>query len=1086
MKRFACLCVVFCFGLMYVAQAQVLDQSADGDFFLNTSMGPGYYSAQTYTAGLTGTLASVSLKVFGNAGTTVTVEITDVVSNAPGSTILGTTSVTLTTYPCSPTCVFTQVPFSSPIQQVAGSQYAIVVTTDAPGGWIGNSAGNPYPAGGAFVTTGGMTWASLGGGTDLYFKTFVSPDPGISLSASSLSFDSQTVGTASAPQLLTLSNSGTNNDLQITNIYAEGDFSQTNNCVPPGLVAPGSSCTVTVTFSPNSSGPRSGVITIEDNVPGSPQRVAMAGAATAAVNPPPPAYAWDLSTANGPSPRAGHGLVYDSGRQKVVLFGGQDADGNWLNDTWEFDTASQMWANVTPSSGDMPIPRSDFGMAYDPVRARVVVYGGHVSTLYSNVGITGDTWEWDGANHAWIATSADTIQYVGMWGAQMAFDPNLQKVILFGGQPYWVYPQNGNTYAWDGTNWNLVSSSGPIGRAQLAMTSDSAHSQVILFGGQHWSYDAVTNSLTTYIILGDTWTWNGNAWTQRALSGPSPSPVIDSALAYDNSRAVVTLFGGSNQAGVSSPETWEWNGSAWSLTPTLSSPCARQTAMAYDDSQAQLVLFGGAGVCGRALGDTYLFASTVTATVLTSSPNPSAYGQGVALTATVSPLAFSIPTGTVTFTDGAATLGTASLNNGVATLTNSSLGVGAHNLTATYSGGSNLQPSVSFPVAHTVNQATSATALLSSANPSYVNQAVTFTATVTSQFGGAAGGSVTFKQGATTLSTASLANGQATYSTTYSTAGARSITAIYSGDSSNLGSTSAVLQQMVKPLPAATATQVTTSGTPSFINQAVTFNATVTSTNGPIPDGELVTFSDGVTPLATVPLSAGVAAYSTSALKVATHTIKAAYAGDTTFRASMGTVKQVVSLYPSSMSAPTTTLNPSTYGQSVTFTATVTSSAPAVPTGTVVFKNGTASLGSVSLNASGIATLTKTNLLPGTLSITATYNGDSETAKTTSAALTQAVNQATSATALTSTPNPSTLGHMVKFTVTVTSPTTIPTGPVTFMDGNTPLKTVNLAAGKASYNTTTLTAGSHNITVVYAGTANITGSTSPVLVQTVN
>src|ERR1035438_9479219 len=155
------------------------------------------------------------------------------------------------------------------------------------------------------------------------------------------------------------------------------------------------------------------------------------------------------------------------------------------------------------------------------------------------------------------------------------------------------------------------------------------------------------------------------------------------------------------------------------------------------------------------------------------------------------------------------------------------------------------------------------------------------------------------------------------------------------------------------------------------------------------------------------------------------------------------------------------------------------------PTGTVTFKNGATSLGSATLVA-GVAKITKSTLPSGTLAITATYNGNTVSAKSTSPPLTQVVEMATSKTTVVSSVNPSSAGETVKFTATVTSPTTKPTGTVTYMDGSTALGTGTLAAGKASYSTSTLSAGSHNITVVYAGTTNITGSTSPVLVQTVN
>src|SRR5882762_8085837 len=107
-------------------------------------------------------------------------------------------------------------------------------------------------------------------------------------------------------------------------------------------------------------------------------------------------------------------MIYDSARSRVVLFGGIDAQGNYLNDMWEWDGATRKWTNVTPAGGDMPLPRASFGMAFDPVRQKVVVYGGLVSIQYSNVGIIGDTWEWDSATRTWTQKPASTLVYVGL------------------------------------------------------------------------------------------------------------------------------------------------------------------------------------------------------------------------------------------------------------------------------------------------------------------------------------------------------------------------------------------------------------------------------------------------------------------------------------------------------------------------------------------------------------------------------------------------------------------------------------------------------------------------------------------------
>jgi hypothetical protein len=469
-----------------------------------------------------------------------------------------------------------------------------------------------------------------------------------------------------------------------------------------------------------------------------------------------------------------------------------------------------------------------------------------------------------------------------------------------------------------------------------------------------------------------------------------------------------------------------------------------------------------------------------------SSLNPAAYEQQVTFTATVTTQDSGTPSGTVTFKDGTANLGTASLSNGSASLSTSALGVGLHSITASYSGDSNFLPTVSAVLGQSVSQATTTTALASSANPSYLNQSVTFTATVKSQYAAAVTGNVTFKQGSTAVGTVALENGQAASSTTYTTTGTRDITTVYAGDSNNRGSTSAVLSQVVSTLPAATTNKVSTSGSPTFINQPVMFTAKITSTYGPIPDGNTVTFYDGTTVMGIGITSNGVTTFSTSTLAARTHTIKATYVGDATFKSSSGTVTQVVNPYPSSITVPASSRNPSIYGQSVTLSATVTSTAPSSPTGTVVFENGTTSIGSATISTSGVATLTKNSLAAGTLSITATYNGDSETAKSTSAGLLQTVSAATSATTVKSSLNPSLSGQTLTFTATVTSPQTTPTGTVTFSDGSNTLGTETVSGGRARYSTTTLGTGSHSISVIYNGTANINGSTSATLVQNVN
>jgi hypothetical protein len=376
--------------------------------------------------------------------------------------------------------------------------------------------------------------------------------------------------------------------------------------------------------------------------------------------------------------------------------------------------------------------------------------------------------------------------------------------------------------------------------------------------------------------------------------------------------------------------------------------------------------------------------STPTTTALVSSLNPSVFGQIVTLTAAVNSSS-GTPTGTVRFFDGSATLGSATLVSGSASFPVSALGVGSHSITAVYLGSLEFNSSVSTPLTQVVSTATTTTSLVSSHNPGLVGQTVTYTAVVTSQYGGSVTGTVTFYDAGVKLAKVTLQGAQARFSTTYKAVGGHSITATYAGDVNNSGSTSATLAENIV---AATKTALTTSGSPSFVGQSVTFTATVTWKYSTVPDGELVTFYDGTTAIGTGATASGVATFNTSSLSAKTHTIKATYAGDGAFLPSTGTIMQIVNKYPTTTTL-TSSPNPSHSGQAVTFTAQVTSTGP-TPTGSVKFLDGTTSIGLATLSG-GVAKLTKSNLAVGTHSITAHYNGNAASSTSTSVVVNQVV-----------------------------------------------------------------------------------------------
>jgi hypothetical protein len=503
---------------------------------------------------------------------------------------------------------------------------------------------------------------------------------------------------------------------------------------------------------------------------------------------------------------------------------------------------------------------------------------------------------------------------------------------------------------------------------------------------------------------------------------------------------------------------------------------------------------GGHSITACHGGDSNFASSTSTAYALTvnqassgvalmSSASAAAYMQTVTFTATITPQYGGTATGTVTFMDGASTLGTASVSGNSAALITNALPLGSNSVTATYSGDSNVTASTSSAVPVSVSKASTTTVVTSSANPSIVGQPVTFTVTVSPQYAGTPIGTVTLKKGNSTLTTLTLSNGQASYTTTLPT-GTYSISASYAGDSNFTASVSATLTQQVET-KASTTTTVTSSANPIAQGQSVTFTATVSSSGGTPPNGEIVTFKDGSATLGTGTLSGGMATLTTSSLAAGSNAIKATYPGDATFLASTSaTFTETVS-----KNATTTTvsssLSPSSYGQSVTFTATVSTTGSGTPTGTVTFKNGSGALGIETLSG-GTASLTTSTLTVGTHSITVVYNGDADDVTSTSPAISQVVNKATTSTGLASSQNPSNSGQSVTFTATVTSSSgAVPAGAVIFKSGTRTLGSAALAGGTASFTTTTLATGSDTITATYNGSANFTGS-SATLTQIVN
>jgi hypothetical protein len=319
-------------------------------------------------------------------------------------------------------------------------------------------------------------------------------------------------------------------------------------------------------------------------------------------------------------------------------------------------------------------------------------------------------------------------------------------------------------------------------------------------------------------------------------------------------------------------------------------------------------------------------------------------------------------------------------------------------------------------------RAKTTTTLTSSLNPSQIGQQVTFTATVVATIPVPDGSPITFYKGPTIIGTGTTTNGIAILSVAFPKALTYAIKAAYHGDAFHNASAGRVQQVVTQdsgghslsatnesgrsnPQPAdawkacGTTTYLSSSGSPSLITNTVTFTAQAIANswckgNQMNCDEGGVVFYDGHTVIGTIPVNNCQAEIETDSLTAGNHRIVATFEPGTGWHQSSAHLTQVVDRWPTVTTA-TSTPNPSSYGEPVTFTATAVSTQNGPPpTGSVRFRNGAKLIGTAILDENGRATFT-TKLLPvGGNSITAKYTGDSYNACSTSSVLNQVVNPA--------------------------------------------------------------------------------------------
>lgn len=210
-----------------------------------------------------------------------------------------------------------------------------------------------------------------------------------------------------------------------------------------------------------------------------------------------------------------------------------------------------------------------------------------------------------------------------MMSHAMAFDGIRRQIIMYGGMTSLCTQQSftNETWAWDGTNWQQkFPALSPSIRVKAALAYDEARGKVVLFGGAKGS-----------TVFNETWTWDGVNWFQESPA-TNPGGKLHVTMAYDAVRGKVVMFGGLTNTTFGNPtnETWTWDGANWTLESPATSPAARgSNGLAFDRMTGEIVLFGGYDNAATDFNDTWVWDGTNWMQKSPATSPPAGYGTNM-------------------------------------------------------------------------------------------------------------------------------------------------------------------------------------------------------------------------------------------------------------------------------------------------------------------------------------------------------------------------------------------------------------------------------------------------------------------------
>jgi len=584
------------------------------------------------------------------------------------------------------------------------------------------------------------------------------------------------------------------------------------------------------------------------------------------------------------------------------------------------------------------------------------------------------------------------------------------------------------------------------------------------------------------------------------------SSTVLSLTGHGTPTGTVTFFDNSTAAAISAPSALDGTGTATLTTEGVFAAGGNEMVAIYNGNTTY------ESVTSTPPININIQDSTTSLAVVPSNYTPASGSTiSVLVTLTVgSPVAGSLaPTGLIRLNlDGLPT--TAALlttTGGVTSATLSLLipvssSLHTHALQATYAGDTNYSASTSPPVTVTVATSGTTSVVTPATTTPYATNSLVLTATVAPGATGATAptGTFTFTLDGVAQGTATLVPGLPSTATLAiivpAGAGTHTVGGTYNGDTNNSGSTATSVTITVSKGPTTLALVPATSTPAPGAPLQVTANLTESSPGAAIATGTVTFTMDGVNQGTASVVSGTAATLTITAPAAGTHTLQATYAGDNNYSGSTApTVTITVSKVVTTVVVVPSTTTPAA-GSAITVSATLTpaSTLSSLPSGTITFSLDGVTQTTVPLGAGSPSTTTTTITAPtsGTHLLTATYNGDTYYATSTSTAVSLTVTKtATTTVVVPSTTTPAS-GSSLQVTATIT-PTaygsSLPTGTVTFTVDGATQGVQNVTSGTPTTATITFTVsnvGTHTLQATYSGDNNYASSTATSVLYTVS